>query len=141
MGTIKSLLKKKGDPYLALLAYRNTPLEVGYSPSQLLMNRALCTTVPTTRSQRQPKVPNLGEVRDRDALLKTRQKQNFDKHHGTRELRPLNLGHLVWLPESGVTANVDEQIAQRSYLVHTPQGQVRRNRWTLFKFLMPLIPQ
>ena len=119
MGTIKRLLKKKGDPYLALLAYRNTPLEVGYSPSQLLMNRALRTTVPTMRSQRQPKVPNLGEVRDRDALLKTRQKHNFDKHHGTRELRPLNPGHLVWLPESGVTANVNEQIAPRSYLVNT----------------------
>ena len=39
VGTIKNLLKKEGDPYLALLAYRSTPLEIGYSPSQLLMNR------------------------------------------------------------------------------------------------------
>ena len=107
VGTIKNLLKKEGDPYLALLAYRSTPLEIGYSPSQLLMNRALHTT----REQRKPEVPSLNVVKERDALLKTRQKNNFDKHHGTRELPPLNTGQLVWLPESNVTANVGEQVA------------------------------
>ena len=111
VGTIKNLLKKEGDPYLALLAYHSTPLEIGYSPSQLLMNRALRTTVPTTREQRKPEVPSLNVVKERDALLKTRQKNNFDKHHGTRELPPLNTGQLVWLPESNVTANVGEQVA------------------------------
>lgn len=138
VGTIKNLLKKEGDPYLALLAYRSTPLEIGYSPSQLLMNRALRTTVPMTRSLRQPEVPNLEEVKERDALLKNRQKRNFDKHHGTRELPLLNSGQLVWLPESGVTANVGEQVAPRSYLVNTPQGQIRRNRRNLI--LIPNTP-
>ena len=36
---IKNLLKKEGDPYLALLASRSTPFEIGYSPSELLMSR------------------------------------------------------------------------------------------------------
>ena len=40
--TIKRLLKKSGDPYLALMAYRATPLEVGYSPSELLMSGRQC---------------------------------------------------------------------------------------------------
>ena len=41
--TVKSLLKKQGDPYLALLAHRATPLQCGYSPSELLMARKLRT--------------------------------------------------------------------------------------------------
>ena len=39
MKTIKQLLEKNSDPYLALLAYHSTPLENGYSPSELLMER------------------------------------------------------------------------------------------------------
>ena len=56
VGTIKNLLKKSGDPYLALLSYHTTPLQLGYSPSELLMSRVLRSTVPTTRKQRAPKV-------------------------------------------------------------------------------------
>ena len=51
VATIKNLLKKEGDPYLALLAYRSTPWEIGFSPSQLLMGRTLRSTIPTIREQ------------------------------------------------------------------------------------------
>ena len=54
--TVKGLLKKAEDPYLALLSYRATPLEIGYSPAELLMSRKLRTTVPIIREQRKPKV-------------------------------------------------------------------------------------
>ena len=33
VGTIKNLLKKSNDPYLALLSYCTAPLQIGYSPS------------------------------------------------------------------------------------------------------------
>ncbi|MCY3930012.1 MAG: RNase H-like domain-containing protein, partial [Acidobacteria bacterium] len=56
--TIKQLLKKAEDPYVALLAYRNTPLHLGYSPAQLLMCRRLRTSVPTIRSLREPEIPD-----------------------------------------------------------------------------------
>jgi len=37
VGTIKNLLKKEIDQYVALLAYRTTPHQMGYSPSELLI--------------------------------------------------------------------------------------------------------
>ena len=39
--TIKDLLNKSDDPYLAILAYRSTPLENGYSPAELLISHLL----------------------------------------------------------------------------------------------------
>ena len=44
--TVKALLRKNEDPYPALLAYRSTPLQNGFSPSELLMGRRLRTKVP-----------------------------------------------------------------------------------------------
>lgn len=60
--TVKSLLKKSGDPFLAVLAYRETPLSNGYSPSQLLIGRTLHSTLTTTREARKLCLP------DRDSL-------------------------------------------------------------------------
>ena len=44
--TIKDMLKKADDPFLALLAYRTTPLHYGFSPAELLMGRKLRTVLP-----------------------------------------------------------------------------------------------
>ena len=51
--TMKRLLRSS-DPYDALLAYRTTPLENGYSPAELLFSRRLRTRDPITSTQRQP---------------------------------------------------------------------------------------
>ena len=128
VGTIKELLKKSKDPYLALLAYRTTPLEVGYSPSQLLMSRILRSTVPTTRTQRAPRVPDGGTVRANDRKIKTRQKENFDIRHGARELPPLEPGDTVWLPDRRTEATVQEEVGPQSFQVESADGSYRRNR-------------
>ena len=133
VGTIKSLLKKGGDPYQALLAYRSTPLKIGYSPSQLLMGRVLRTTVPTTREQRKPKIPNLKAIRDRDHKQKERQKKDFDSRHRAREWLPLLPGDQVWLPGREIEAEVLEEVSPQSYTVSSGEGTYRRNRRDLVR--------
>ena len=44
--SMKMILKKRTDEYVALLSYRNTPLYNGYSPAQLSMRCKLKTGVP-----------------------------------------------------------------------------------------------
>ena len=68
--TTKQLLEKNTDPYLALLAYRSTPLENGYSPSELLMGRKLRTTLPTTPKQLKPSLPKESVVREKERKIK-----------------------------------------------------------------------
>ena len=83
------MLNKCQDPYLALLAYRSTPLPICYSPSELLMSRTLRSTVPVTREQRAPSVSNPNTVRAKDAELKTMQKDD-----GEWTLCPMNNNQL-----------------------------------------------
>ena len=133
VGTVKSLLKKEKDPYLAILSYRATPLQNGYCPSELLMSRKLRTVVPITREQRKPRVPDTETLRAREEKLKADQKRNFDRHYGARELPQLNTGDLAWLPDFETEAVVEEEVAPRSYNVSTPQGTVCRNRRNLIQ--------
>ena len=92
--TIKRLLLKSEDPYLALLSYRATPLKIGFSPAELLMGRNLRTTLPTTEHQLKPYTPNQRTVRAREASLKSTQKKYYDQKHKAREQPPLSAGDL-----------------------------------------------
>ena len=127
VGTVKRLLNKENDPYLAILSYRSTPLQNGYSPSELLMNRKLRMMVPITREQRKPKVPDQQSLRAREEI-KRNQKKNFDMRHRVRDLPDLEEGTVVWIPDRQTEAVVKEEVAPRSYTVSSPDGTVRRNR-------------
>jgi len=126
--TVKGLLQKASDPYLAMLAYRATPLAVGYTPSELLMGRKLRTTVPITRQQRKPIVPDHSAVIERDKREKARQAENFNFHHGARQLPTLQPGDTVYVKDRDSTGTVLREVAPRSYEVDTSDGTVRRNR-------------
>ena len=77
VGTIKNLLQKAKDPYLALLAYCSTPLHNGYSPSELLMNRKLRATVPITRHSRKLTIPDHQHLTEVEQSLKQAQREEF----------------------------------------------------------------
>ena len=53
---MKALLKKGDEPYLALLAYRSTPLSNGCLPAELLMNRKFRMNVASSREAQKPHV-------------------------------------------------------------------------------------
>ena len=62
--TVKQLLNKFSDPYLALLAYRTSPLHNRYSPSELLMGRKLGTVLPVHPKLLDPQLPDKETVRN-----------------------------------------------------------------------------
>ena len=138
VGTVKSLLKKSTDPYLALLSYRSTPLSNGYSPSELLMCRVLRSTVPTTCSQRTPKIPDKVALQEKEKEIKTRQKENFDRRHGARPLPALSPGDTVWVPDQQTQGMVGEEMMPQSFEVTTENGTYRRNRRHLIRVNTPV---
>ena len=127
--TVKALLNKNDDPYLAMLSYRATPLENGYSPAQLSMGRHLRTTVPVITSQLIPHLPKRTELRGKEERIRNRQKRNFDTRHRAKNLKPLQSGENVWIPDNNSHGIVVEMRNPRSYVVSTSEGgMLRRNR-------------
>ena len=133
VSTVKSLIGKSEDPYLAMLSYRATPLEHGYSPAELLMGRKLRTTLPTAKSEMKPKLPDWSAFKLKDESIKERQTRNFDSRHGVRELPPLVEGSQVWITDQETKGIVNKETSSyketsSSYQVTTPKGTIRRNR-------------
>ncbi|XP_053383774.1 uncharacterized protein K02A2.6-like [Mercenaria mercenaria] len=135
---VKRLFQKakesKKDPYIAILGYRNTPLDCGYSPCQLLMGRRTRSILPITNKQLEPKTINPEEVRDKIQKAKKKQKGYYDRQ--TKPLPPLLINEYVrvqmgkiWKP-----AKVIEKHDDHSYSVQTQDGAIyRRNRRVLNK--------
>ena len=127
--------RDKRDPYLALLEYRNTPIDGMGTPAQLLMSRRLRSIVPNTDEQLKPKVINPKHVANRVSLKQASQKDYFDRH--TKTLPPLEQGERVrvrmgkhWKP--GVVKQCEE--TPRSYRIKTDEaGEYRRNRRMIMK--------
>ncbi|UYV64758.1 K02A2.6-like [Cordylochernes scorpioides] len=114
----KLILKKNQDPSLGLLEYRSTPLENGYSPAELLMGRKLRTTLPIAPENLNPRLVDSQTLRRKEGRMRKDMKSRYDH---AAELR-------TWRSYPKQKASTP-----RSYMVDTPVGTVRRNRFHLRK--------
>lgn len=132
---IAKKILQQNSPDIALLNYRTTPhSSTGVCPSVALMGRMLRTRLPILPVKLVPRSPNDNIIRERDESVKQKFKENYDKHHGTLPLKPLVPGEHVlmktdsenqWKSSGTVVAGDSEN---RTYLVSSPSGVLRRNR-------------
>lgn len=115
---------KQTDPFLALMSYRATPLQAtGVSPSQLMIGRQICTTVPTLESKLQPEWPDLQQVRQTDATAKQNRTESMPMITGMMSDPCQNLSLEIVLLLSW-TMNVDGQRRLKSSNNVTLQGHI-----------------
>ncbi|XP_051785405.1 uncharacterized protein LOC127528732 [Erpetoichthys calabaricus] len=118
--TIKDLWKKDPDHSRALLAYRATPLEHGFSPAQLLMGRNLRTSLPQPTAKMDPQWPDLLAFRKKDEEGRRQQAKYYNRRHRSRPLSQLTPGQKVWITTEGTSgAVVRSASTPRSYVVET----------------------
>lgn len=130
--TIKGLLKKSSDPYLALMAYRDAPLANGYSPAELLMGRKLRTTIPVVPSQLNPAGADLGKVRKDEQKHRQKQREHYNRRHRAHDMPGLRPGDHVWVKDMQQRGTVlSTADTPRSYIIETSGGNLRRNRYHL----------
>ena len=132
---ISKRILKQEDPFLALMAYRATPIPAtGRTPSELIMGRQIRTTLPSMTKALEPKLPCHAAVKKSDAKTKKSYRESFDRRNGTRELPPLQPGDWVrtkldtekqWTTEAKI---VDKDQSPRSYIIGSGGRRLRRNR-------------
>nr|XP_037284967.1 uncharacterized protein K02A2.6-like [Rhipicephalus microplus] len=84
--TIRRLILKFKDSYLALLAYRTTPGVLGCSPAEILMGRRLRTTVPMAPQLHDLVQPPLLPLVTKHRATKKLRTQYYNKRHRARKL-------------------------------------------------------
>ncbi|UYV61036.1 K02A2.6-like, partial [Cordylochernes scorpioides] len=130
----KLILKKNQDPSLGLLEYRSTPLENGYSPAELLMGRKLRTTLPIAPGNLNPKLVDSQTLKRKEGRRRKDMKSRYDRRCGATDMEELSEGDTVWITDMRTWGIVKQKASTpRSYMVDTPVGTLRRNRFHLRK--------
>ncbi|KAK8771267.1 hypothetical protein V5799_025492 [Amblyomma americanum] len=133
--TVKDLLEKSSNLFLALLTYRDTPGVSGVSPAQLLIGRKLQTRLLGLPERLLPALPSHETFRAQDSATKVQQGKNYNFHHSASPPSPLKPGDNVWVKDIGCSDRVLSP-AQRpqAYVVETPGSILQRNHRLLVRF-------
>lgn len=130
----KSLLKKNSDFNLALMAYRSTPLDCGFSPYELLFSRKMRTMLPILPSQLDKIVNTQSVFQETEERRKEKQRCNYNSRHNSKDLKDLPVGSSVWVTDLRKYGKIKEKCDEpRSYIIQTSNGDYRRNRWCLIE--------
>ena len=131
--TAKNILRKNVNPYLGMLAYRTAPLRNGLTPCELLMNRKLRTTLPTTRENLKSKPVDREALQEKEQQYRDQYTENYNHRHRTVALPSLKVGDRVFIRDQNRHGEVREKLKEpRSYKVVTEGGTtIRRNRGSL----------
>ncbi|UYV64476.1 K02A2.6-like [Cordylochernes scorpioides] len=130
----KLILKKNQDPSLGLLEYRSTPLENGCSPAELLMGRKLRTTLPIAPENLNTKLVDSQTLKRKEGRRRKDMKSRYDRRCGATDMEELSEGDTVWITDMRTWGIVKQKASTpRSYMVDTPVGTLRRNRFHLRK--------
>ena len=140
--TAKNILRKakesECDPYLAILAVRNTPTEgMDSSPAQRVLGRRTKTQLPTTAELLKPQGLNTDDVKTRIKTRQQRQAHYYDRK--ARDLPQLEEEDVVRMRPFALNgkrlgkASVSRRLDERSSQLETEDATYRRNRVDLRK--------
>ena len=126
--TVKRLWKCSTDRDAALMAYRVTPLALGYSPSELMFGRSVRTPL----GKPVECIVDYDDFEDRDFEQKQLEKARFDTKYNSRVLPVLEPGDRVWVKapsDPGAEGTVvRKHTTPESYWVKVGISEIRRNR-------------
>ena len=125
---VKRILVKCKDVNLALLEYRNTPLESGLSPAELY-SRKLRSTLPSINNFKPVTHEKLNQCKEKDMSIRMRNIKYFDSRNGVRSLPPLKEKDKVWISDRKIYVGIEGNAPYpTSDHVCNQFGTVRRNR-------------
>ena len=127
---ISKRILKQDDVFLALNAYRSTPIQATRaSPAQLLIGRRMRTTTHMLPEKLMPEWPEFQKVQKKDCEYKQKICHNFNVFHSVKSLPPISVGdqvHWKLWTDTGTVRKAEPD--RRSDIVETNHGYFRRNR-------------
>lgn len=133
MRTIKSVLKKSSNPYLALMAYQAAPLANGYSPTELLMGRKITTPVPVIPSKLNPGCADMDNLKRTEQRYRQKLRQNYDRRHRACDMPYLHPGDHVWVKDTVERGTVVSTAARQGHTSLRRPGALCEETDTIFR--------